>query len=73
MSDLRCDCNEEARPILRDADKLPWPHPVIVWCDTCGAVSEPRETEAGAMWAWEHCERFNKDGDPVGIMKGVKV
>lgn len=74
MSSLRCDCHPDARPSLRDADKLPWPHPVIVWCDRCGAEGEPRKTAAAAVWAWDHCERVNRDGDCLGvILKKGKV
>ena len=68
MSELRCDCHPQARPYLCDADKLPWPHPTIVRCDRCGAEGEPRQTAAGAKWAWDQCERVNRDGDPLGVV-----
>jgi hypothetical protein len=55
-SELRCDCDPDARPRLREADKLRYARAWYVQCD-CGATGEWKNSKEAALWAWDREER----------------
>ncbi len=60
MSNLTCDCSPDAKPQVREADKLPhgrFGAMLYVRCDECGRVGELADRERDAVWNWEHKER----------------
>jgi len=59
-SDLQCDCSPDAKPQVREADKLPYGRfgaRLYVRCLDCKRVGWLADTERDAIWDWEHMER----------------
>ena len=60
MSGLTCDCSPDARPEIKEADKLPMGrrgYRLFVYCHDCKQAGRLADTERDAVWAWEHGER----------------
>ncbi len=61
MSDeLRCDCDPDARPVVREADKLKEGRFGIrryVQCPECRKCGMLADSWLGAIWQWNHLER----------------
>jgi hypothetical protein len=58
---ITCDCSPDARPQVREADKLrpgPFGPRLYVQCDECGRAGELGDRERDAIWHWEHKERM---------------
>lgn len=61
MTNLRCDCNEEARPKVEDSEwyRGKWiPRYYYVECPDCGTVGNSSDTPSGAIKNWENGERY---------------
>jgi len=57
-SKLRCDCDPDARPVVRECKTTTEADPQwYVRCDCCEQEGEMCTTQAGARWAWNHRER----------------
>jgi hypothetical protein len=57
---ITCDCSPDARPEVREADKLPagrfgWR--LFVWCPECKQAGQLADTGREAVWKWENEER----------------
>ena len=63
MSDLRCDCDPDARPEVQESDRA-WGKIVTpfhyVACPECGLEGNSGDTKAEAIERWQKGERFSE-------------
>jgi hypothetical protein len=62
--DLRCDCDEDARPVVKATER--WPVEYFVLCDRCGYSSSTAMTREGAEKFWTTLDRIH-DRDEATI------
>jgi hypothetical protein len=58
---ITCDCSPDAKPEVREADKLPagrrgWK--LFVYCHECKQAGQLADTGREAVWLWENAERM---------------